>query len=216
MYFLISLICLHVVQAIIASVGNLGRNEWFFWDATNILTAAVLSWLLFNKISYKDAKLKLASFVFFLMMLWSVTSFILLSFFFDSIYVTVTCVIIMIIPVISLIKFWKYSPKSDKYLPHGSYLVFKRPRNLLGLLAVTFCLKGSSVSVVSQQKEYIFEGGANGLQLREKTHIYDGSLFYKRVEAINAADLTAIIGKEWKPWRTCFHIFRKYDKRFKY
>jgi hypothetical protein len=207
------LVLLHATQGIIVSTGKITDQGWFLWDAVNVLSVAVLAWLLFNQISFRNLRLKLVSFLFLLMAFWSLFSFILLSFFTDSLPLTAFCAFVLFVPSVSWALFKDFLPPGDKYTGSGTYLVYNQPRGVIGLLALSVGYKGSGVSLVIDKTEFAFEGGGSGkLELVEREYKRAPHKYYHRVEAVNAGTARSLVGEKWHWRRNCFHVFRKFNK----
>lgn len=198
---------LHTVQAASVLQPEFSKFTWFFWDLTNVFTFLVLSWLLFNCTDYRRPTLKLASFVLLVASIWSFLSFFVLSLITENYHAAW----FLFFPALAwgmghfLLAEIKHKLKSVKYNEKDSFLVYKQPKGLQGLIAVCLGFKGGGCDLVIRGRDFGFERGL----FLEKPHTYKPENIYERVGPTDIEYARKFLGKKWKIYRHCFSVSRK-------
>lgn len=91
--------------------------------------------------------------------------------------------------------------EGECYKVRGTYLAFKRPKNLQGYVAALFKTYGSVILVIDSQ-EFKFRHG----KLVEREHVISTSLTYKKICNVPLADAREYLGTQWKWYRNCFSV----------
>lgn len=206
------LLVINVLQGAQASLGGTDI-DWFLWSLTREVNFLVCSILLYLLLSFSNPRRKLLSFLLCCMAAWSLLSFLILSFSLDDIYLTSLCAFISSLPLISFFIFNNFRLKSDKYTKNRSYLVYKRPSGVLGLIAVSLGLKGLGVAMVVRGREFCFLGkDMPSMRIEEREHHFSSANYYKRVEDVDVEHARRLIGTKWAPSRTCLRVFGDFDR----
>jgi hypothetical protein len=206
------LFVIEAIQAIFVSTNLATRAQWIFFDQINLFSCVALAWLFFCTIDYKNASAKLIVFLYLMIKLWSLASYNLLVFANSGHELTLFCVFILFLPILSFAFFGDYNPNSDSYDHNGSFLMYKQPKGVLGLLTIATGLKGAGVALIINGEEFTYEEGKGGLELISKTHRFSTGKYYQRIAPVNVSTARLLIGEKWQIWNTCFHVFGKFDK----
>lgn len=89
----------------------------------------------------------------------------------------------------------------DDYKVRGTYLAFKKPKNLQGYISALFKTYGS-VSLIINSKEFKFRNGI----LIEREHISNSYLTYKKICNVPLQDARQHVGESWRWYRNCFSV----------
>lgn len=209
---LLFLLLVNILQGAQASLGG-SYLDWFLWDSVRELNFLLCSLLLYKQVSFSDPRKKLMCFLLFYVALWGTTSFFILSSGLESFYVTALLATISALPIVAHFCFKGFRKKSDKYTKKKSYLVYKRPVGVLGLVLVSLGIKSPGVALVVGGKEFCFLGDSfSSLKIEERNHMFSAANCYKHVRDVDIEYARKLIGVKWSPRRTCLRVFSDFDR----
>ncbi len=185
---------------------------WLYWEALNLATISVLTIAACRLISYRQLRLKLLLFIASGLALWTNLSYLLSivarylniwAFIYDLLAIVICATIL---PLLGLVTLRSYAINSATYDSRKTYLAYKHPKNVLGLLCALITLPVGSVCLVSDGRQFAFSKG----YVRETKHVY-GKWIYEEVVHIPAHTCgLELNGKKWSWTDHCFTLFRRY------
>lgn len=98
------------------------------------------------------------------------------------------------------VSFLKFDAR-DKFKESGTFLAYKKPRDLQGYLASLVWGYGT-VALVINGKEFKFKSG----KFIEREHVTNSRYIYKKTNHIPLEKARLMIGTSWKWYRNCFTL----------
>jgi len=143
-------------------------NQWFIYVLTCLINTSILAGIVSKQISYKTPLKKIVSFMVFYGSVASFLSFLLLSFaegqlinpIIAPLVVYIGTIILLVLSISNTIKF--YSRTSDLYDQHRSYLVYKPPKHIIGLLAYFITAPNGHCYLVTNGRKFSYKEGKSG------------------------------------------------------
>lgn len=195
--------------------------QWVIWDFSILAIGVLLAIELFKKTPYKELKRKSIIMIIILLNTWALADFTLLSIIEPNQDITfirnVTALLsFAIFPAwIFYIIYRQYDRISADYNVTNSYLAYKRPKSLQGLIASLFTFPYGQCCLIINGSRFSYKEGA----IKQEPHVdrcdpNKQRYIYKKVSDLKAATAKKeLVGKRWTPMNNCFSVFNRFVKK---
>lgn len=208
----VAVLVVNAFQGVYAFLGS-GDMTWVAWELTILCSLLIVSIRNYQNCSYSDTKKKLVELILLCSASFTFASYVALSIGLGSKEVYAILALISLYPIVPWLSLKSYLSNSSRYSKKGSYLVYKRPNSVLGLVAISLALKPPGVALVIDGVEYSFAGESFGqLAVCERAHLYNRNNRYKKIRDADVEHARQLVGTRWTPGRSCLRIFARFDK----
>ena len=191
---------------------------WVTWDLTILFNSIILAFTLFLSIEYRQRLNKIISFAIFITCCWFALDYIILTineYYKNDIFVLslITNIIFFIyfVPHFIFLCIRSYTQAGDYYKNDKTYVVYKAPKNIIGILCALITNPYGSQSMVINSRQFLFKGGL----LIEREYIFKKGDILKQIKNVNIQALRCNIRTEWSINSNCFTFFNKYIRHIK-
>jgi len=209
---LIATLLLYIIPTFLGSRLEL-ENAEYIWDICTILSSLLPIWYIYLITPFKKILLKLLCFCLVFINTYFFIDYILIIWLLNSPYLNViyniTGFVGLMLATLLLGKLLYFSKdKGDIYLTCKSYLAYKYPKNLLGMIASIFSHYGQ-VCLVTKGRKFSFKNGV----IMESELERPKEFIYKQIPTITLHTARELIGTKWTYTNNCFNVFHKYNKK---
>ena len=189
--------------------------QYLMWDLTNLISLVCISFLLLIQIPYIKYYRKFSSFLIFDISLYALFYFFmrLLSvdegIYYSTYFLVISSIILSVIFLRSYIKFFIKS--SDIYVRNNSYLVYKYPKSIWGVLSTIHTAPYGHCFLVIDKLRYHYDY-KKGVIVETTFDIKrnKGNLIFRRINPVDVNDARKLVGKKWNILNNCFSTFNKF------
>jgi len=214
---LILFLFVNSLQMIVGKFLNLGA-AWAAWDLTILFNCIILAFTLFISIEYRQTLNKIISFAIFIISCWFALDYIILTisqYYENDIFalalITNIIFFIYFVPHFIFLCIRSYTEAGDAYEDGKTYVVYKAPKNVVGIACALITNPYGSQSMVINGRQFLFKGGI----LIEREYISKKSDILKHIKSVNIQALRCNIRIKWSINTNCFTFFNKYIRHIK-
>lgn len=187
--------------------------QYLHWDLTLLLSLMGVSFVLMLQVSYKEYFKKFASFLIFDISAYALVDYIIRVSLQDnpySILDTIPMISSLGLSAVFIRSYINFFIKSsDKYVRNNSYLVYKYPKSIWGVLSTIYTAPyGHCFLVIDKSKFYYRRGKLVEVNFDAKKQ--KNNLIYKRIDPIEVGEAQGLVGKKWSIFNNCFSTFSRF------
>lgn len=187
--------------------------QYLHWHLTLLLSLVGVSFVLMLQISYKEYFKKFASFLIFDISAYALFDYIIRVSLQDNPFSIIDYLPIFsslglsAVFIRSYINFFIKS--SDKYVRNNSYLVYKYPKSIWGVLSTIYTAPyGHCFLVIDNKKFYYRKGILTEVIFDAKKQ--QNNLIYKKINNVEPIEAQRLVGKKWSIFNNCFSTFSRF------
>lgn len=193
-----------------------GDLQVFFWNIFLLSQAVIMSLVLHMGLSYRHQKLKSLNFVFLILSCFTLFDFVVewtaaVFNFYGEIRLTLGVILFMaVLPACSNIISKAFFIKDSPYVEGKSFLVYKKPKNWCGMLALLFKAPFGHCFLVTKKKSFVFKKGI----LVEQKYILQQDNLHLSIPLVNLGDVRKLLKTKWSLKTNCFSVFNQFKRDY--
>lgn len=191
--------------------------QYLFWMGTLLTSLTCISFLLLIEVSYKKYFKKFSSFLIFDISLYALIDFLVMrvAYHYDTAILKYLSVLFTLAATTVFLRsyFKHFMKERDQYERFGSFLVYKYPKSLWGILSSIYTAPyGHCFLLVDKNKFYYKRDGALVEELLSTNQIQKQKdvLFFKRIPDVELDEARKLVGKKWSVFNNCFSTFSRF------
>lgn len=183
------------------------------WNILLLIQPVVLALIANHLISYRQQQLKSLNFVFLILAVFTLVDFIFewttsLYQIYDYVRIALSVILfVVIIPITASIIATCFLPKGEYYLSGKSYLVYKKPLNWCGLLALVFKAPYGHCFLVTKNRSFKFKNG----RVIQENYSFQPDNLHIRIASVKLSEARELLGLKWSLRNNCFSVFQKFN-----
>jgi len=182
--------------------------DLFIWSVFILVQPVLLSLAIKGFII--NPKVKIVNFVILITSTAALTSFIAEWFLYEhykNVSVISNIIITLIVVPLSFNAVSRiFVAETSKYKPNKSYLGFKKPVNIFGLIAALVNSPYGHCSLITKGREFAFSKGV----LTEREYIDSEKICLRKIKTVPLYEVRKLTGSRWGFFNNCLTIFKKF------
>jgi len=191
--------------------------QYFLWESFVLLSLTGVSFLLLTEVSYQKYLRKFSAFLIFDISAYALADFIIVTFAkaFDLAILKYLSVFVGLgVTAVFIRSYLKYFiRKGDKFERNASYLVYKYPKSLWGILSSIYTAPYGHCFLLIDRKKFYYKREGNLVEevispneIEKQRH----KLVLKKIPDVKVEDARKLIGKKWSIFNNCFSTFSRF------
>jgi len=191
--------------------------QYLLWMSTILLSLTGVSFLLLTEVPYQKYFRKFSSFLIFDISAYALVDFIVVTFAreFDLAFLKYLSVFVglglTVVFIRSYIKF--FIRKSDVFERNASYLVYKYPKSLWGILSSIYTAPYGHCFLLIDRKKFYYhkkDGLIEELLSTNQIQKQSDKLFFRKIPDVDVEEARKLIGRKWTIFNNCFSTFSRF------
>tara|TARA_R110000824_G_scaffold122685_3_gene280032 strand:- start:2440 stop:3096 length:657 start_codon:yes stop_codon:yes gene_type:complete len=186
----------------------------FFWNLFLLVQAVGISLILHVALSYRHQKLKSLNFMFLVLSFFTLLDFLVeyaasSTKYYEQIRLIIGVILfILVLPACANILSRAFILNDNPYSNKKSFLIYKKPSNWCGMLALIMKAPFGHCSLVTKGKCFKFKSGV----LVEKEYTPSQHSLHLAIPLVNLCEARKLLKTKWSLKTNCFAVFNKFKK----
>lgn len=179
---------------------------WVVFNISQLMESSLLPLVCLLLCKPCEFKLRTLAFAILVFNVFAIAEYCLLTFNPTMFYATSTIFVCVLIPVLYRYLSESLREKHVEYSPSGSFLTYKRPRNITGTICALVTAPYGHCSLITDGTEFKYSKGV----LVERPFPLSNNLTFHKIPYVELSCIRPMVGMKWSVFNNCFRTFNKF------